>query len=117
MCLGRREVIGTGFVDADFCDNAVVNQVEQIGSNLGVRWQAKKRLMLTRFLGAAPIHAIAELGYMAGNRGRDDHVAVFPRPNRLFDSPSGANRKLGRLDIIKRHKLRGLLGGHHGFVL
>src|SRR6516162_5689835 len=72
--------------------------------------------MLIRFLGAAPIHAIAELGYMAGNRGPDDHVTVFPRPNRLFDSSSGANRQLGRLDIIKRHKLRGLVGGHHGFL-
>ena len=41
MCLGRREVIGTGFVNADLRDGAVVNQVEQIGGNLDVRWQAK----------------------------------------------------------------------------
>ena len=117
MCPGGREVIGTGFVDGYFSDDAVANQVEQIGGNLSVRSQAKERVMLTRFLGAAPIHAIAELGYTAGNRGPDDYVTVFPRPNRLFDSSSGANRQLGRLDIIERHKLRGLVGGHHGFVL
>jgi hypothetical protein len=37
MCPGRREVIGTAFVDSDFCYDAVANQVEQIGGNLSVR--------------------------------------------------------------------------------
>src|ERR1700749_1555303 len=54
---------------------------------------------------------------MVSDRSRDDHFAVLPGRNRLLDSPSGANRNLGRLDIVKRHKLCGFLGGHHGFVL
>ena len=54
MCPGRREVIGTGFVDGDFCDDAVAKQVEQIGGNLSVREQAKERVMLTPFPRCCP---------------------------------------------------------------
>ena len=51
MCPGRGEVIGAGFVDADFRGDAVANQVEQIGGNLGVRRQAKEGVTLARFFG------------------------------------------------------------------